>query len=487
MFAPPPSPDAAPPAVLTAWLAQSHDLLVMTSVDGLIVWANPSFQRSTAAATNLLELLGSAPGFEAQSHAVQQALQTGTWLPDTELCLRGTNGAALWVQARATRVDDHTLWTLQDTSASRALAAQAQRQTELLDLAQDFGRLGVWEREIPSGVGRWDRHVFGFWGMAPTEGTPNYADAMNRIHPEDRRTSIFEKSTLRAGRYSQRYRVLHGDGSTRWIHSQWEVKNSPRGQPDRAVGIMVDDTAAYRLAQSLDSTAAQLRLAAELADIVIWRHDLLTNRVHYNDHGLKVLGIAHRAEGVTLDEARVHAHPDDLALLTAASAKALTSSGPVDVEARHRRPDGSWRRMLVRRVVERGPSGEALAFVGVTLDVTDRHEAFAALHAASERSALITRHAGIGTWETDGADNGLWDEQMFRLRGLEPRPIAPSREERLALVHPDDRALNLDARARLDVDMAPTAYEFRVRLPDASYRWLASRSAALRDEHGKVH
>ena len=622
MNAPSRAPAAPPPALLTAWLAQSHDLLVMTTADGEIVWANPPFRCVAAAESNLLALLDLAPGSEAQRSAVQQALQSGAWLPDTELCLRGTAGAALWVRARATRVDAHTLWTLQDTTTSRALAAQAQRQSELLELAQDFGRLGVWEREIPSGLGRWDRHVFGFWGMLPTEGAPHYADAMSRIHPEDRRASIFEKSTLQAGRYSQRYRVVHGDGSTRWIHSQWEVKNSPEGRPDRAVGIMVDDTAAYRLAQSLDSTAAQLRLAAELADIVIWRHDLLTDRVHYNDHGLKVLGIAHRAGGVTLEEARVHAHPDDLALLAAASAKALTSSGPVDVEARHRRPDGSWRRMLVRRVVERSPSGEALAFVGVTLDVTDqaersqraaqlaqrleaaasaarigiwttsvgglqpewnaqmyelfdragasaaptlaewvaqcvypddaarvgaalrrylrdpqgalelefrtrrrdgktrwmvlradtdrssadtdrssaelprvfgiaidvteRHDAFAALHAASERAALITRHAGIGTWETDGADNGLWDEQMFRLRGLEPGPVAPSREERLALLHPDDRALNLDARARLDVDMAPTAYEFRVLLTDASYRWLASRSAALRDEHGKV-
>ena len=120
------------------------------------------------------------------------------------------------------------------------------------------------------------------------------------------------------------------------------------------------------------------------------------------------------------------------------------------------------------------------------MDVTDRREAFAAANAASARAALITRHAGIGTWETDGADNGHWDEQMFLLRGLEPRPLAPTREERLALVHPDDRAQNLDGRPRFDMDMAPTAYEFRVRLPDGSYRWLASRSAALRDEHGKV-
>jgi len=610
-----PFPETPPPGLLSAWLAQSHDLLVMTAADGVIVWANPGFRRAVAAGANLLELLCATPGYGAQRSALQQALQIGEWVTDTELCLQGRAGAALWVRPRAVRVEAHTLWTLQDTTTHRALAAQAQRQTELLDMAQDFGRLGVWERDIPSGVGRWDRHVFGFWGMAPTEGTPNYADAMTRIHPEDQSASIFEKSTLQAGRYSQHFRVMHPDGGTRWIHSQWEVKNSEQGRPERAVGIMVDDTAVYRLAQSLDSTTAQLKLAAELADIVIWRHDLRTDRVHYNDHGLKVLGIPHRPEGVTLDEARMHAHPDDVALLAASSAAALTSTGPVDVEARHRRADGSWRRMLVRRVVERNAAGEPVAFLGVTLDVTDqvershraeqlaqrleaaagaarvgiwttsigeirtewnaqmyelfdmvgaaipptlaewiaqcvhpddaarvgavtrdylrnaqgaveiefrtrrrdgssrwmvlradidrssagvprvfgiamdvtdRHEALAALHRASERSALITRSAGIGTWEAD-LDNqqARWDDQMFRLRGLEPRAQALTRDERLALLHPDDVAGVIDSYANPDTTALPGAYEFRVRWPDGGYRWLASRSAVVFDADGR--
>ena len=46
------------------------------------------------------------------------------------------------------------------------------RQGELLDTAQEFGRIGLWERRIPSGEGRWDRHVFGFWGLDPAAGTP---------------------------------------------------------------------------------------------------------------------------------------------------------------------------------------------------------------------------------------------------------------------------------------------------------------------------
>jgi len=337
--------------------------------------------------------------------------------------------------------------------------------------------------------------------------------------------------------------------------------------------------------------------------------------VHYNQHGFKVLGIPYRSEGLTIAEARAYTHPDDRHKLEAAAAQALQADGPVDAQTRHRWPDGSWRHMLVRRVVERDASGQALAFVGVSLDlteqversrraeqlslrleaaaraarvgiwatqigsmhgewnaqmyelfdmvgaprapvlaewiercvhaddrarvghatrqylrgaqgalelefrsvkrdatvrwmvlradidrtdpetlrvfgiamdVTERHDAQAALHTISERSALIARHAGIGTWERGAEGPARWDEQMFRLRGLEPRPFAPDRIERLSLLHPDDRPFNLDEPADFDLGMAPTAYEFRVRLPDGRYRWLASRSAALRDAEGKV-
>jgi PAS domain S-box-containing protein len=149
------------------------------------------------------------------------------------------------------------------------------------------------------------------------------------------------------------------------------------------------------LARSAHGAAAQLKLAAELANIVFWRHDLATDRLHYNDNGFNVLGIPCRAGGLTLEQARSCVHPDDVPKLAASAAQALLTDAPVDVDIRHRHGDGSWRCMLVRRVVERNAAGEVVAFVGVALDVTDRHAAAAALHAASERCALLTRSAGI--------------------------------------------------------------------------------------------
>ena len=608
----PPLTTAPPPAALLAeWLAQSHDLLELTDPAGHVRWCNPAFEQITGigAGAELARL--AAPEAPGAAHAVlAAALRAGSLVDDTELALRSAAGIPLWVRARLARIGNELLWTLRDDTAQHELAARAQHLSELLDMAQEFGRLGIWERQIPSGSGTWDRHVFRIWGIAPDAGTPNHPQAAARVHPDDQ-SDVYEQSTRRAGRYATRYRVIRPDGQLRWIYSQWEVKNSAAGVPERALGMMVDDTEAYELARSRDDTAAQLRLATELADIVIWRHDLKTARVHYNEHGFKVLGLKHRPGGLSLDEARASSHPDDVPKLAASSAHALATGVPIDVEVRHRRGDGALRYMLVRRVIERDAAGEVVAFVGVTLDVTaqveqsrraeqlarrleaaaeaarigiwttvigtgqtewnaqmyelfdmvgsvepptlgawiarcvhaddaarvtrttrafmeretrgleiefririrdggvrwmvlradmersgidttrvfgiamdvtERHGALDALHAASERAALIARHAGIGTWETDGPRSPIrWDTQMWRLRGLEPRPVALRHDEWLALVHPDDRARLQATNPGTDVSPRAMAYEFRVRLPDGSYRWLASRSATLHD------
>ena len=173
----------------------------------------------------------------------------------------------------------------------------------------------MWERRIPSGEGRWDRHVFGFWGLDPATGTPPFEEAIQRIHPDDRVKMIYAESTRRAGRYAQRYRVIQPDGKTRLIHSQWAVKNGPQGTPDRAVGIMMDDTEAYESARALGDVNAQLKLAVDLGQIAIWRHDLRTRRMHYSDRAYQLLRHDAAARGLPIEEVRAIIHPDDIPLV----------------------------------------------------------------------------------------------------------------------------------------------------------------------------
>ena len=608
---------ALPIELLRAFVAESRDLLALTDATGTVLWANSRFAAATGyagrPATSLLDftIRGSA-GSEARLSFARMLSSQGA--DSGVLQLRDPAGQPFWVDAHSARVAGRILWTLTDVTRQRALAARAARQDELLETAQEFGRLGVWERAIPSGEGHWDKHVFSFWGIDPAEGTPHHDDAIMHIHPEDRARMIYPESTRRAGRYAQRYRVIRRDGKMRWIHSQWEIKNGPRGVPDRALGVMMDDTEAYEAARALSDVNAQLKLAVELGKIASWRRDLRTGRLQFSDLAFELLGMTPRPDGLSVDEVASLTHPDDIPLVRAAAEEALASSEPIDVETRYRRSDGSWRYMLTRRVVERNAKGEPIALVGVALDMTERvehlrhteelarrldaasraagvgiwttttdpgstdwnsqmfqlfdrstpptvpsfgqwlaesvhaddreriarewqayfasgdglyevefrslrkdgserwiimradvdhdtvgprrvlgvamdvtahHRALDALREAGERAAFVTTHAGIGTWEADATGCGRWNAQMFHLRGLAPRETPPSREEWTALVHPDDVSVVLEGSTDPAVASSPMAYEFRVRLPDGSYRWLASRSAPVLDDDGR--
>lgn len=576
------------PQALAAWAAASRELLALTAPDGTLLWSNDAFRQrfGTVLPAPLVIAPPARPGEEV---AIGDAVYA--------------------VQVRP--VPEGLAWQLEDLGDRR----EAARLRELLDIAQEFGRLGLWEREIDSGRGRWDRHVFDFWGLDPAHGTPSLDEATRHIHPDDRFSTTYAESMDAPGRYSQHYRVVRPDGTVCRIHSQWEVKSGASGRPERVVGIMMDDTEVYELARSLGDASAQLKLAVELADIAIWRHDLRSDRMYYNERAYAVLGIEPRPDGLSIDEVRSFIHPDDLPEVIASAQRALASDRPTDMQARYRRSDGSWRHVLTRRVVQRAPDGTPLAFLGValdlteqverqreaselalrlematsaagvgiwsrdpqtedgewsremfalngrapeagvpsrrqwveeiihpddrprmrsvrdelldsprgvveheyrivrpdgevrwlvnrarrlpwggrtmifgvTLDVTERRLAEQARRSTDQRAALAARSAGIGTWEIDfetGAER--WDEQMFRLRGLEPRRDPPPRAERLAIVHPADRDRTMDARPTSYADRRPERYEFRVLLPDGSARWLASRSIAVADEQGRA-
>lgn len=290
----------------------SRELLALSADDGALLWANEAFHAR----------FGDALPAEVTSVTVSDQ-----GLPCTEMPID-----AGWFAVQARRTADGIAWRFEDSSAQRE-AAEAARLRELLEVAQEFGRLGVWERDVATGRGRWDRHVFAFWGLDPAQGTPGIVEATRYIHPEDRFDPTYSASMTLPGRYAQHYRVQRPDGTVCRVHSQWEVKAGTDGRTERVVGVMMDDTEVYELARSLGDASAQLKLAVELADIAIWRHDLRSNRMHYNDRAFAVLGIPARPEGMPIEEVRAFIHPDDLTEVVASAQRALASDRPTDMQA----------------------------------------------------------------------------------------------------------------------------------------------------------
>jgi len=225
------SASASPgPQVLAAWLGLSRDLLALSATDGLLLSFNAAFRQRFALREG--EQITSLDPSGVMAGALAGEDITGTDVP-----LRGG-----WYRIQAQRTGEGIAWVFEDIGEQRAQAAEAARLRELLDIAQEFGRLGLWERDVASGRGHWDRHVFDFWGLDPARGTPSLEEATRRIHPEDHFTGTYGQSMAAPGRYAQHYRVMRPDGTMRRIHSQWEVKSASDGRPERVVGVMMDDT-----------------------------------------------------------------------------------------------------------------------------------------------------------------------------------------------------------------------------------------------------
>jgi two-component system cell cycle sensor histidine kinase/response regulator CckA len=120
----------------------------------------------------------------------------------------------------------------------------------------------------------------------------------------------------------------------------------------------------------------------------------------------------------------------------------------------------------------------------------DRADAIARIaedeaRAIDERLKVAVSAARIGVWETELAiDRITCSDTFIDMIGLPPGSAAPTRDEFMQLLHPDDRPALAEAQMRVLTGTAE-ALEFRVLWPDGSVHWLYMRAHASRGLDGQ--
>lgn len=425
---------------------------------------------------------------EAILQSVHGGTSTGTLADGAgSTCLRWTAGV----------LEPGWLAWLEPAEAATPAAAAAttdevvRQLRQRLDITQRFGRLGIWERDVRTGQGQWDRYIYGLYGLDPDAGTPTMEQAAQlHFHPDDaqRAMDTWHQSIRQPGQYELHFRLYTREGRLKSLHSMWEVINGADGQPERAIGVLLDDTESIELAQLHQASSLQLDLAVRLGGIVVWRRDLDSDVVHLSEWGYRLLGLPYSEEGMSAEELANLVHPDDKPAVKQATQRALEYPEAVDVEARYRRADGVYLTALSRRVAVRDANGKPVALLGVNLDLTERRAAEEQLRSIEQRARLATLAVGMGTWEHRPGSGGIyWDDQMYRLRGLEPGGPQPPAELHAASLHPADRERALE-RLEAALHGSGEAYEdeYRVVWPDGRVRWLAARGMPQAGLQGRI-
>jgi PAS domain S-box-containing protein len=106
----------------------------------------------------------------------------------------------------------------------------------------------------------------------------------------------------------------------------------------------------------------------------------------------------------------------------------------------------------------------------------------AALRKNEERTNYALGAARMGVWDLDMVTQQLtWSATMAPLFGLTSEQVPTNGTAYLALIHPNDRQMVADSIARAAATGIGYDVEFRVRWPDGTTHWLASRDRMERD------
>jgi PAS domain S-box-containing protein len=171
-------------------------------------------------------------------------------------------------------------------------------------------------------------------------------------------------------------------------------------------------------------------------------------------------------------------HPDDVAGIVQKWHAALASGEPFEAEARVRRADGTYRALLHRKAPLHDEHGNIVKWFGSSIDIEDRKFAEEQLRRSAQelqRSEFYLsegqRLAHAGSWAFDSAGFDYWSPELFRIYGLDPASKAPTVQEYLGCIHPEDREFMANLIKRVLVEASPFDVTKRIVRPNGEVRY----------------
>ena len=335
-------------------------------------------------------------------------------------------------------------------------------------------------------------------------------------HPDDLHLNLDLRAQLMAGEiktFSMEKRYVRKDRELVWVNLTASLHCDASGAPSHFISVSQDIGARKRAEEalrqahdelerrveartaelaeaivSLTKTEDRLRQAVDVADIGIFEHDHVADKVYCSPTLRRLIDLPEDPHGGAEDFlSRIHT--DDREIVNLARRRALDPAGDgrLSFECRVVRRDGSIGWIFIRGETlfdDAGADRRALRTVGAVLDITERKRSEDALRASEERlqHALAVGH--LGTWERDLRTGEMtWDDRDFAIFGI-AKDSAISRDLFLAHVHPADLRVMEEAIRRTERDGQDYECEFRFLRPDGKMIWLSAHGGLRRDANG---
>ena len=241
---------------------------------------------------------------------------------------------------------------------------------------------------------------------------------------------------------------------------------------------------------AVDELLQRLRLATSVAGVGVWEWLLDTDEMIYSDEARSILGFPPGAP-LTIEMVVAATHPDDLTRTTAQGRRARdpATRDTEPFEYRVVRPDGEVRWVYAKGEAifgERNGRQEALRYLGVIQDITERKQAQDLLKASEARLRVAMEAGRMAVWEGGPGEEVIPTPELLRLLGF-PEGASPTRRQIRAGFQPGEREQMMGAAAAAFArGERSMEFEFQYRQPDGDLRWFLIRADMRTDSKGEL-
>ncbi len=319
------------------------------------------------------------------------------------------------------------------------------------------------------------------------------------IHPNflDLAEKTFAKSVTTGTPYNIKYLQHRADGTYRWTETRAEALRDETGKVLRWYGVSVDIHDLITTQTELNFRKQELTRLVDLVPSHIWRLTPSGEPNFYNRRFIDFLGLDEAGLETPATEQYAAAlkaaiHPEDADRLWAELKHCLLSGQPFAMRYRLRRHDGVYRWMDGRAEPLRDEDGSIIQWYGLSHDIDDQLRVEEALR-ESERSLrqLVETLPALIYCAAPNGEPIYRSEKLREFLGFGLGDKDEDGRTRLtgtleAIIHPDDLPDVREKYGRSLATGSSYAMKHRLRRADGEYRWVETRTAAMRNVEGEI-
>lgn len=260
-----------------------------------------------------------------------------------------------------------------------------------------------------------------------------------------------------------------------------------RGCVTGASMIVRDITGRKRTTRALRESEERLRLATEATEVGVWEWNLATDEVIWDAQMFRIYGLDPSPHGIIRYAEWIETvAEEDRPVQNAVLRQTIHRSGRSRREFRIRRGnDGECRHIQAVEAVRTDSAGRVEFVVGTNLDVTERRQREAALHASETRFRSAVGIVSSLIWTNDA--DGMMEGEQPGWGSFTGQTEADYRGYGWTkAVHPDDAQPTIRAWEQALAEKSLYEFEHRVRRHDGEWRLCSVRALPVLDDNGSI-